>query len=217
MASFSYVGPILEKIAETPIESDYKLVDIRGVPQNPTFNVTAFEDIIDNFQTKDGDVYIATYVKAGTTWTQQIVHLLLRQGEPGGKYGESCPWLEACASELIQPREAPTWNLEKINAAPAPRYFKTHATVAHLPRGNAKIKTIVVARNPKDTCVSLYHHAKSKPEFGYTGSFDKFCNIFLAGQAENGSWFDHVLDWYKKCQVNNIHSCTRWPYRFRLL
>ncbi len=42
--------------------------------------VTKFEDIIDNFQTKDGDVFIATYVKAGTTWTQQIVHQLLRQG-----------------------------------------------------------------------------------------------------------------------------------------
>jgi hypothetical protein len=38
-----------------------------------------------------------------------------------------------------------------------------------------------VARNPKDTAVSLFHHAKSKPEFGYTGDFTTFCEIFLAG------------------------------------
>ena len=40
---------------------------------------------------------------------------------------------------------------------------------------------IYVARNPKDTAVSLFHHAKSKPEFGYTGDFNTFCEIFLAG------------------------------------
>ena len=85
-----------------------------------------------------------------------------------------------------------------MNDAPAPRYFKTHATVSDLPKGNAKIKTIYVARNPKDSMVSLYHHAKSKPEFGFTGDFEKFFHIFIAGQAENGSWFSHVLDWYKK-------------------
>jgi hypothetical protein len=197
----SYVERDLAEMAAHPIETDYNLLNIRGIPQNPTFDLSTFESIIDNFQTKDGDVFVATYVKAGTTWTQQIIHQLLRAGEPGGKYGESVPWLEACASELLLPREAPTWTYEKINNTPAPRYFKTHATVAHLPRGSAKIKTIVVARNPKDTCVSLYHHAKSKPEFKYTGDFNKFCEIFLAGQAENGSWFDHVLDWHRKCKV----------------
>lgn len=111
------------------------------------------------------------------------------------------PWLECCASEFLLPREAPTWTYEKINNTPAPRYFKTHATVSDLPKGNAKIKTIYVARNPKDSMVSLYHHAKSKPEFGFTGDFEKFFHIFIAGQAENGSWFSHVLDWYKKCQA----------------
>jgi hypothetical protein len=44
---------------------------------------------------------------------------------------------------------------------------------------------IYVARNPKDTAVSLYHHAKSKPEFGYTGDFTTFCEIFLAGNCSS--------------------------------
>lgn len=60
---------------------------------------------------------------------------------------------------------------------------------------------IVFHRNPKDSVVSLFHHAKSKPEFGYTGTFDEFVNIFLAGKAENGSWFNHVLGWYQEAKV----------------
>ena len=78
----------------------------------------------------------------GTTWTQQIIHQLLRRGEAGGLYGESVPWLEATASDFLQPREAPSWTLEKINNSSNDnvRYFKTHATVKHLPRGSGEIK-----------------------------------------------------------------------------
>jgi hypothetical protein len=200
-------------------EPNYNLQQIRELPQNPTFDAAQFQDIIDNFERKDGDVFIATFVKAGTTWTQQIVHLLLREGEPGGFYAESVPWLEALSSPVLSSREAPTWDLQKVGVAEAPRYFKTHATVGQLP-GSAKVaqeaqeagtgapcakakntKVIYVARNPKDTCVSLFHHAKSKPEFGFDGDFASFYKIFVEGKAENGCWFNHVLDWHKQCEV----------------
>jgi hypothetical protein len=197
----SYVAETLRNLKEQNFESDYHLSIIRGIPQNPTFEENSFGNVIDNFKTKDGDVFISTFVKAGTTWMQQIVHLLLQNGDPAGFYSQTIPWLEATTSEFLGPREAPTWTLERINSAEAPRYFKTHATVAHLPRGHGKIKVIYVARNPKDTAVSLYHHAKSKPEFRYTGDFDLFCKIFLAGKAENGSWFGHVREWYEECKV----------------
>ena len=49
---------------------------------------------------------------------------------------------------------------------------------------NHELSVIYVARNPKDTVVSLYHHAKSKPEFVYTGDFNTFCEIFLAGNKK---------------------------------
>jgi len=189
------------RLAAAGITSDYRAVLVRGVPQNPMFDVRAFEDVIDNFETKDSDVFVATYVKAGTTWVQQILHGLLRGGEGGGRYGETVPWLEACASspDVIGPREAPGWTMERINAAPAPRYFKTHARVEDLPRGAARPRVVYVARNPKDTVVSLFHHARNKPEFGFTGDFETFLQVFLSDLAENGSWFDHVLGWHQEC------------------
>lgn len=200
----SYVENVLAQLRAA--ESDCKVSIVRGIPQNPSFNVAQLEDLIDNFEVRDDDVFIVTYVKAGTTWTQQIVHLLLREGEAGGFYGESIPWLEAVTSEVLNPREAPTWNRAKIDNAPSPRYFKCHANLQHVPGNpfskNKRIKIIYVARNPKDTVVSLYNHAKSKPEFSYTGTFDKFCENFLAGKTENGDWFDHVLEWHQQCLAN---------------
>lgn len=36
-------------------------------------------------------------------------------------------------------------------------------------------------RNPKDACVSYYHHcARSE---GYKGNFEDFCKIFIAGKG----------------------------------
>ena len=186
----------------------YNLQLIRGVPQNPLFDRTQFEDIIDNFTTRDTDTYVCTYVKAGTTWCQQIVTLLLNNGEQGAKsYGETVPWLEAlCAppSTPLASREAPGFaDVKAIDRWQGPRFFKTHATVADLPRGKASVKVIAVARNPKDTVVSLFHHASSKPEFGFDGSFDDFLRVFLAGNAENGSWFAHVNDWYRESRKSD--------------
>ena len=186
----------------------YNLQLIRGVPQNPLFDRTQFEDIIDKFATRDTDTYVCTYVKAGTTWCQQIVTLLLNNGEQGAKsYGETVPWLEAlCAppSTPLASREAPGFaDVKAVDAWKGPRFFKTHATVSDLPRGKASVKVIAVARNPKDTVVSLFHHASSKPEFGFDGSFDDFLRVFLAGNAENGSWFAHVNDWYRESRKSD--------------
>jgi hypothetical protein len=65
MSDTSYVLPILAKLSSRFDSSDYKLLDVRGIPQNPSFTVSKFEDIIDSFQTRDGDVFISTFVKAG--------------------------------------------------------------------------------------------------------------------------------------------------------
>ena len=65
MSDFSYVEPVLAELSAKFDSSDYKLVDVRGIPQNPWFDVAKFEDIIDSFQTRDGDVFVSTFVKAG--------------------------------------------------------------------------------------------------------------------------------------------------------
>uniref|UniRef100_A0A7S2V4V9 Sulfotransferase domain-containing protein n=1 Tax=Fibrocapsa japonica TaxID=94617 RepID=A0A7S2V4V9_9STRA len=181
----------------------YDLSMIRGTPQCPALEPAAVEDVINNFSARDSDVFICTYVKSGTTWTQQIVHLLLNDGEQGPKsYAESIPWLEAATSPILSQWEATGHTIASIEATDGPRYFKTHASFQDLPKGSANPKVIYVARNPKDVVVSLYHHAKNKPVFGFTGGFDKMLHFFMEGKCENGSWFKHVLDWHGESKKN---------------
>jgi hypothetical protein len=179
---------------------------IRGIPNNPSFDIERYHSVIDNFVVRPSDVFVSTFVKAGTTWIQQIIHLLLRKGVPGGRYSESIPWLEACyASDFIGPREAPGWTIDRVENNQERRFFKTHANVRDMPGRSTGIrpKVIYCARNPKDTMISLFNHAKSKPEFEYAdGEFKDFFHLFLKGEVENGLWFNHVLEWYQECNEN---------------
>ena len=65
MTDLSYVIPVLAGLSAKFAASNYKLANVRGIPQNPCFDVAKFEDIIDSFQTRDGDVFVSTFVKAG--------------------------------------------------------------------------------------------------------------------------------------------------------
>ena len=93
-----YDEPVCDELLEATDAASvgYVMTSVRGIPQNPLFNVEMFESMIDTFETRDKDVFVCTYVKAGTTWAQQIVTLLCNGGEQGDKsYGEQVPWLEA--------------------------------------------------------------------------------------------------------------------------
>ena len=58
-------------------------------------------------------------------------------------------------------------------------------------------KYIYVARNPKDTAVSLYHHAHSMKLYRFNGDWNTFFELFVAGKVNGGVWFKHVLEWWK--------------------
>ena len=45
-------------------------------------------------------------------------------------------------------------------------------------------KYIHVMRNPKDVCVSLYHHMCGFKDYDYSGPFSEFLDLFLHGRGE---------------------------------
>ncbi|KAL1499896.1 hypothetical protein AB1Y20_012579 [Prymnesium parvum] len=147
------------------------------------------------------DVFIATYPKSGTTWMQQVV-CLLRGAPPHVDVQAAAPYVEAALA-------TGALTLRALRERPAPRVFKTHADWQSLPvagcsdEGPAEgVRVVCVVRDPRDVCVSLFHHSRAIRGIAYGGSWDEWCDDFLAGRApvpmaaEGGDWFDHTLSWW---------------------
>ena len=86
------------------------------------------------------------------------------------------------------------WMIDSVEFAaklPSPRVIKSHLPFEFLPpKLLDTCKVIYVGRNPKDTCVSYYHHHLSiKEEYKLEGSFSDFANIYLQGILEYGSYW----------------------------
>merc|ERR1719333_1788727 len=124
---------------------------------------------------------------------------------------QQAPWIEAVvcnkalgnATDLGgEPRsieELSAWDgSTRFGKGPGRRVFKTHAPLHLAPWvGGAsspiksKAKIIVVARNPKDACVSLFHHSRDVPAFAYKGDFEHFVtSLFLQGKVESGCFWE---------------------------
>jgi len=98
------------------------------------------------FQTDPTDIFIATFPKSGTTWTQQIVHALRSRGAMDfEEISEVVPFIDVAGVTGID-----------LNAPQVakPRAFKTHLRWDGVPKGG---RYIHVLRNPYDVFVSYYH------------------------------------------------------------
>lgn len=149
------------------------------------FNPERFEESL-TYEPESDDVFICTYPKCGTTWTQCILHLMLNNGEPlktGQHICSLIPHLEDDGKDAVLPLSRP-------------RVIKTHVPYYMLPKhGDAKY--IYIARNPKDCCVSFYYHTKGfARHYDFAdGKFEDFFEIFLAGEVDFGDYFDHLLSY----------------------
>ncbi|KAM6406855.1 amine sulfotransferase-like [Pluvialis apricaria] len=168
-----------------------------GVDTTPEY-VASLED----FEIKDSDIFIATYPKSGTVWTQNILSLIIHEGHRNGTENvetmERIPWLE--------------YNIKKMDYAklPLPRVFATHLPYYLVPRDlrKKKARIIYVTRNPKDVMVSYYHFSKFISNLEEIPDFNLFMERFLAGKVLASSWLDHVAGWYSHAEDFNILFLT---------
>ena len=90
---------------------------------------------------------------------------------------------------------------DKLRNLQPPRFMKTH-----LPYGlwknslekHPNMKVIQTIRNPKDTLVSYYHHARSDGTLGaFNGTWDQFFQLMKEKKLPWGDFFEVSVDWYK--------------------
>ncbi|XP_010203074.1 amine sulfotransferase-like [Colius striatus] len=156
---------------------------------------------LEDFEINDSDIFLVTYPKSGTVWTQNILSLILHEGHRDGTENkqimERIPWLEYMSDV----------NYEDL---PLPRVFATHLPYYLVPRDlrNRRGSIIYVTRNPKDVMVSYYHFSKFMTALEEIPDFNAFMERFLAGKVLASSWMDHVAGWYSHAKDFNILFLT---------
>uniref|UniRef100_V5HMU1 Putative sulfotransferase n=1 Tax=Ixodes ricinus TaxID=34613 RepID=V5HMU1_IXORI len=151
---------------------------------------------VPNFEPQDGDIIQVTFPRSGTSWVQQIVQLILYQGQSATSYAE---FLE----------RAPVIELHGLKTTQLrPRLLRTHFPMSKI-RVSPRAKYIYVARNPWDCCVSCFHMIKEHPAFQFQdGTFDEFLDAFLGGQFGSGDYFDHVISGHGHREDPNVFFVT---------
>ena len=190
------IGPIRDD--ERFGEYVYRHEKVHGIVYPPGLTEERMDLFKDQFQGRSTDVYIVTFPKSGTTWTQQVLHLLQNKGEQGDvPLIRAIPWVERVIAAGGEE------GVKEIENMPSPRFFKSHSPVHLFPKAEEGAKIVVVGRNPKDTMVSMFHHAKSKVEFEFNGDWKDWYRIFLDGNCESGDWFEYTLGWWNESQTKD--------------
>lgn len=80
---------------------------------------------IESFEVRPTDVWLATYPKSGTTWTEEILSLIFSDGHASQKLlAERVPHLEV---------GKPVGHVRWLRRLPSPRLIATHLDVEHVP------------------------------------------------------------------------------------
>jgi len=159
-------------------------------------------NILANFQARSTDVFITTAPKAGTTWMQQILYQLKSTGDSSFNYiDDVVPWLEL-------PHAGLDWRqqLDKYEQLEEPRLFKTHCTYAQTP-GTDRANIILSSRDPRDCCISFYHHVMAMKDealqhvgIGRPESFNEYFENWMSF----GAWFRNIQSWWPHINDSNV-------------
>mmetsp|Transcript_26623 Transcript_26623/g.54092 ORF Transcript_26623/g.54092 Transcript_26623/m.54092 type:complete len:350 (-) Transcript_26623:35-1084(-) len=211
-------------MSEEPAASKRQPLDLVSSPM-PLLPITSQQtiDLCASLPLRPTDVFICSYPKSGTTWTQHIVLSLLVKSA-SKKAGNSS---KEAATRRLQYNHvsdyAPFyevdqhWNAKDMNLVETVRenhdklgrrVFNTHLRWDMLPATmeddksssysaaggrKKKAKFIYLIRSPMDVCLSFYCHLSNQNEGGYHGSYEDFFNEWIEGKIAFGSYIDHIL------------------------
>ncbi|KAG6800257.1 estrogen sulfotransferase [Apis mellifera caucasica] len=170
-----------------------------------------------NFKARPDDIWVLSYPRSGTTWTQELVWLLSNNLDfkraKTELLAERFPFLEFSMfnhpevtreflelnkgdkdkEELCKKIAQPGYDiLEKI---PSKRFIKSHFPFSLLPNIlESGCKIIYIARNPKDVAVSWYYLNKAIKTQGYIGDFTTFWYYFQNNLTPWSPYWEHLKE-----------------------
>ncbi|CAH4037219.1 unnamed protein product [Pieris brassicae] len=169
-----------------------------------------------NMEIRPSDVFVVTYARSGTTWTQELVWLVANDLDYDTAKSvyltERFPFLEF--SMMVHPtmiqrylenshgdekkqkeiKMITSHVVKQVEEAPSPRFIKTHLPLSLLSPKLLDAKVVYVARDPKDVAVSFYHLCRSMTFMGWTGDFKQFWELFISDLQYWSPFFEHLKE-----------------------
>lgn len=222
--TFEYIDikdPVFRATCAERNEEDYMLVqcnDYASVPINisnwkpePICLSSRYERVaqtIKQMEVRPDDVWIVTYPKSGTTWTQELIWLVCNeldfQKAQDVPQDTRFPFID-----LIGLRDLPEpFNpLRDALKMPSPRFIKSHLPPAFLPNAlwSVQPKMVHVRRNPKSVAVSYYHHSVSL--HSYNGTLDQFIRSMMNELVYYSPFHRHVIEFSELRYPNMLSLC----------
>eukprot|EP00252_Welwitschia_mirabilis_P017800 TRINITY_DN3955_c0_g1_i1.p1 TRINITY_DN3955_c0_g1~~TRINITY_DN3955_c0_g1_i1.p1 ORF type:complete len:345 (+),score=20.57 TRINITY_DN3955_c0_g1_i1:31-1035(+) len=170
------------------------------------------------FEPREGDIWLASVPKTGTTWTKALLHSILSLTSPST---DSSALLSHFNPHAIIPCVELFGESAEVDAASAygsgRRLLQTHLPFHGLPlalQNSPSLKIVYVSRNPRDTFVSLWKFwnrleqwQESKEfcgnrEASMPSSKEQLFDEFCRGLFHGGPFAEHVLSYWNEHQKN---------------
>ncbi|GJQ87475.1 hypothetical protein Trydic_g19236 [Trypoxylus dichotomus] len=172
-----------------------------------------YKEDIENFEIRDDDIWVASFPRSGTTWTQEMVWLMVNNCNYEGakepldlRYGfiELLTLVPSMFDERGFTVQDPIAMLN--NTVGRRRFVKTHLPWELLPlqirNGTKKPKIIYIMRNIKDVVVSWFHH-NNILEDEYI-ELDIFFDRFITDNHVYSPYWKNICGFWNKRHLSNI-------------
>ncbi|XP_068629343.1 sulfotransferase 1C4-like [Battus philenor] len=170
-----------------------------------------------NMEIRPTDVFVTSYPRSGTTWTQELVWMVANdldyETSNAMPLTDRFPFLEfsicvhpVLAKNLIVENSHSEENLkvlqwvtqpgtEQLALIRTPRFVKSHMPLSLLPPNLLETaKVVYVARDPRDVAVSFFHLNKSMRTQGYIGDFKTYWKFFINDLHHWTPYFEHLKE-----------------------
>ncbi|CAL1384787.1 unnamed protein product [Linum trigynum] len=162
------------------------------------------------FQPRTDDILLTSIPKTGTTWLIALCHSILHRHDNEEEEEDSL--MKMNPHELV-----PTMDISYLTdqvqehlksdhttTTTSPRFLHTHLPYSCLPEAvrsaGSSCKLVHVARNPKDTVVSMWHFynkifgSETTPDVTMESAVEGFCG----GVIPYGPFYEHVVEYWEE-------------------